>query len=187
MDIFAHALWAGVGMTLARRRTPIEPRTVAMTVVLAVVPDLLHLLPIIGWWVAGDGSFAVVQAYAIAVPGQEPALPPLVNLWSHHLHCVTHSAVLAGALTLLLWAVLRSLWIPLLGWWSHIVIDLFTHSADFYPVPVLYPLSDRSFNGLAWNTPWFMLLNYALLCGAILWLFTTRKVKPSGPDASRKG
>lgn len=80
MDIFAHALWIGVGMTLARRRLPFAPRTVALTVGLAAVPDLLHLLPIIEWWVAGDGSFAAVQAYAVAVPGHEPQLPPLVNL-----------------------------------------------------------------------------------------------------------
>ena len=186
MDIFAHALWTGIGMTVARRRVHITPGTVAQTVGLATVPDLLHLLPIIGWWLAGDGSIAVVQAYAIAVPGQEPALPPLVNLWSHHLHCITHSAVVAGAFTLLLWAVLRSLWIPLLGWWSHIVIDLFTHSADYYPVQVLYPLSDRSFNGLAWNTPWFLMLNYVLLGGAILWLLMTRSAKLPGPDTNRK-
>ena len=187
MDIFAHALWTGVGMTLAHRRKPIPTRTVVLTVGLATVPDLLHLLPLIGWWLAGDGSLAAVQAYAVAAPGQEPQLPPLVNLWSHHLHCITHSAVVAGALTMLLWAVLRSLWIPLLGWWSHIVIDLFTHSADYYPVQVLYPLSERSFNGLAWNTPWFLLLNYALLGGGILWLFTTRSVKVPGPDTNRKG
>ncbi len=186
MDIFAHALWTGAGMALARRRMPIAPRTMALTVGLATVPDLLHLLPIIGWWLGGDATFAVVRAYAIAVPGQEPALPPLVNLWSHHLHCITHSAVVASAVTLLSWVVLRSLWIPLLGWWSHIVIDLFTHSADYYPVQVLYPLSDRSFNGLAWNTPWFLLLNYVLIGGAILWLLITRHVELPGPDTNRK-
>ena len=186
MDILAHALWAGVGITLARRRMPISPRTVALTVGLTVVPDLLHLLPIVGWWVVGDGSFATVQAYAVAVPGQEPVLPPLVNLWSHHLHCMMHSAVVAGAVTLLLWAVLRSFWIPLLGWWSHIVIDLFTHSAEYYPVQVLYPLSNYAFNGLAWNTPWFLLLNYALLVGAILWLVITRGAKMSSPDMMGK-
>ncbi len=186
MDILAHALWTGIGTALARGRRPVAPRTVALTVGLATVPDLLHLLPIVGWWLVGDGSLAVVQAYAVAVPGQEPALPPLVNLWSHHLHCITHSAVLAGAVTLLLWAVLRSLWIPLLGWWSHIVIDLFTHSADYYPVQVLYPLSPYTFNGLAWNTPWFLQLNYAALGGAVLWLIITRRVKPSGPDTNRK-
>ena len=186
MDILAHALWTGVGIALARRRMPIAPRTVALTVGLATLPDLLHLLPIIGWWLMGDGSLAVVQAYAVALPGQEPHLPPLVNLWSHHMHCITHSAVVAGAVTLLLWALLRSLWIPLLGWWSHIVIDLFTHSADYYPVQVFYPLSDISFNGLAWNTPWFLQLNYVLLGGAILWLITTGKANLPGPETNRK-
>ena len=174
MDIVAHSLWVGAGMTMARKRVHIETRTVALTVGLAAAPDLLHLFPIIGWWVGGEGSFAALQAYAFAVPGQEPPLPPLVNLWSHHLHCVTHSAVVAGAVTLMLWASLGSLWLPLCGWWSHIVIDLFTHSADFYPVQVLYPFSDRGFNGLPWNTPWFMVVNYVLLTGVILWLFITR-------------
>jgi membrane-bound metal-dependent hydrolase YbcI (DUF457 family) len=52
--------------------------------------------------------------------------------------------------------VRRTLWIPLLGWWSHIVIDVFTHSADYYAVPVLYPFTERGFDGIAWITPWFM-------------------------------
>ena len=139
--------------------------------VLAALPDVFHLLPIAGWWVFGDGSLAVLRAYAIAVPGQEPFLPPIVNLWSHHLHCAAHSAIVAAAVTLLLWAMRRSLWIPLLGWWSHIVIDVFTHSADYYPSPVLYPITQRGFDGLAWNTPWFMVLNYVALSAAgwLLW------------------
>ena len=175
MDIVAHALWAGAGMTLARRHWPISPRTVAATVGLAALPDVLHLLPIIGWWLFGNGSFALLPAYAIAVPDHEPALPPLVSLWSHHLHCVTHSAIVAAAVTLLLWAVLHSLWIPLLGWWSHIAIDLFTHSADYYPAPVLYPITERGFDGLAWNTPWFLVLNYIALGAVGLWLLRTRR------------
>ena len=174
MDIVAHSLWAGAGMALARRRWPIITRTVAAAVVLAALPDVFHLLPIIGWWMFGDGSLAVVQAYAIAVPGQEPALPPLVGLLSHHLHCIAHSAIVAGAVTLLLWVVMRTLWIPLLGWWSHIVIDVFTHSAAYYPAPVLYPFSQRGFDGLAWNTPWFMVPNYLALGATYLWLLRRR-------------
>jgi hypothetical protein len=45
---------------------------------------------------------------------------------------------------LALWAVRRTLWLPLLGWWSHIVIDVFTHSADYYAVPVLYPFTSAA-------------------------------------------
>ena len=163
---------------MARRRRAIPARTVIATVVLAALPDLFHLLPIAGWWVFGDGSLSALRAYAIAMPGREPALPPLVEVWSHHLHCVAHSAIIAGAVTLLLWALRRSLWIPLLGWWSHIVIDVFTHSADYYPSPVLYPITERGFDGLAWNTRWFMMLNYAALGLTGLWLWFKRNDAP---------
>ena len=175
MDILAHALWAGIGVTLARRRWKISRRTAAITVGAAILPDLIHLVPIIAWWLFGDGSLATVEAYSVAVPGEEPTLPHLVNRLSHHLHCILHSAIVASTVTLLVWAAKRSLWIPLLGWWSHIVIDVFTHSATFYPVPVLYPITQRGFDGLAWNTPWFMVVNYGALALAVLWLLLTRR------------
>jgi hypothetical protein len=174
MDILSHTLWAGAGVALARRRWAVAPQTAALTMLLAALPDVFHLLPIIGWWLVGDGSFAIVRAYAIAVPGQEPWVPPLIALWSQHLHCVTHSALVAGVVTLSLWTIRQALWIPLLGWWSHIVIDVFTHSADYYPSPVLYPITQRGFDGLAWNTPWFLVLNYAALCVVGGWLWKAR-------------
>jgi hypothetical protein len=176
MDILAHALWAGAGVTFARRRWAIRPRTVAFTVGLAALPDLIHLLPLAAWWAFGDGTLEVLWAYAIAVPSHEPTLPPTVALLSHHLHCIWHSALVAGAGTLLLWIVLRSLWVPLIGWWSHIVIDVFTHSADFYPAPVLYPITERGFDGIAWNRPWLMALNYAALAAIGVWLAWRRRL-----------
>ncbi len=175
MDIFAHGLWAGAGIGLAHRRWPMAPRTAAATVAMAVLPDIAHLVPIAAWAIFGDGTSSAVRGYAIASPGQEPMLPPLVELLSHHLHCIMHSAVIAGFATLLLWFALRSLWIPLLGWWSHIVIDIFTHSADFYPVPVFYPFTQRGFDGIAWNTPWLMALNYVVLGLTWLWILLNRR------------
>jgi membrane-bound metal-dependent hydrolase YbcI (DUF457 family) len=81
----------------------------------------------------------------------------------------------AGALTLALRAGWRRFWIPLFGWWSHIVIDVFTHSAAYYPAPVLYPFSQRGFDGLAWNTPWFLGLNYVVLGVVGLGLLLSRR------------
>ena len=170
MDIVAHTLWAAAGVTALRRRWVITPGTLGATLGLAALPDVLQLLPLAIWWSFGDGTFSILSAYAIALPGQEPALPPMVLLWSHHLHCVMHSAIVAGAVTLLLYAVRRTLWIPLLGWLSHIVIDVFTHSADYYAAPVLYPITERGFDGIAWNRPWFLVLNYATLAAVGLWL-----------------
>jgi hypothetical protein len=175
LDILAHTLWAGAGLVLARRRWPIAPRTVALTMALAALPDIPHLLPVIGWWLVGDGTLAALRAVAIAVPGEEAVLPSLVAQWSWHLHCVMHSAVVAGTATLALWALRRALWLPLLGWWSHIAIDVFTHSAAYYPAPVLYPFSQRGFDGLAWNAPWFLLLNYGVLAVLGIALLLSRK------------
>jgi hypothetical protein len=170
MDIVAHTLWAAAGATVIHRRRALARSTLVATLVLAALPDVLHLLPIAGWWLLGDGSFAALREYAVAVPGQEPGLPPHIQFWSHTLHCVMHSAPIAALVTAVVWAARRAFWLPLLGCWSHIVIDVFTHSADYYAVPVLYPFTERGFDGIAWTTPWFMALNYLALAGVGLWL-----------------
>jgi len=175
VDIVAHTLWAAAGAAVIHRGRPLSRRTFVATLVLAALPDVLHLLPIAGCWLFADGSFAALRGYAVAIPGQEPDLPPLVGLLSHHLHCVMHSAPIASLVTLALWALRRTFWIPLLGWWSHIVIDVFTHSADYYAVPVLYPFTERGFDGVAWITPWFMALNYTALAAVGVWLLMSRR------------
>jgi hypothetical protein len=42
--------------------------------------------------------------------------------------------------------------VPLLAWWSHIVIDVFTNSADYYAAPAL-SVQEQGFDGIAWTTP----------------------------------
>jgi hypothetical protein len=174
MDILAHGLWAAIGMAWWRRRRPISRRTALTTVALAVVPDIVHLLPIVGAALFEPGGFALLSAYVRALPGFEPDLPPAVAFLTGHLHCVFHSAVIAMAITLLVYWKTKALWVPLLGWWSHIVIDVFTHSAEFYPAPVLYPFTLRGFDGVAWNTPWFLALTYAAIAITLAGLWITR-------------
>jgi hypothetical protein len=182
VDILAHTLWAGLGTAwLARRRRDVTRRTVATTMTMAALPDVIQMLPVLAWWALGGGTWAAVQAFAVAMPGQEPVMPEWVGWWSHTIHCVAHSAVIAAAVTLALWAWRRTLWLPLLGWWSHIVIDVFTHSADYYASPVLYPFTERGFDGIAWITPWFMALNYlALAMAGVALLVSARKRGRSG-------
>jgi hypothetical protein len=176
MDIVAHGLWAAAGVALMRRRVPVSSTAARAAIALAVVPDLLHALPLLLWAVAsGHNGFAALSTYAVALPGHEPPVPDWVTFASHHLHCVAHSVVIAGIVTLFCAIVARSVLPVLLGWWSHIVIDVFTHSADFYPVPVLYPLSDLSMDGIAWNHPWMLAVNYAALVGLWCWLVWSRR------------
>jgi hypothetical protein len=112
MDILAHGLWAGLGVR-GLARTPPSPAIVAATVFMAVLPDIVHLLPVIAWALFDGGSLAGVLGYAFAVPGQEPGLPAWAAAWSHHLHCTLHSALVAGGTTLLLWPWRQRVGLPL--------------------------------------------------------------------------
>jgi hypothetical protein len=144
-------------------------------VALSILPDVAQMLPLLGWLAVGDGSLQSLYRYAVAQPGTEPWLPPLLQALVHHLHCIGHSAFVAGAATLLAWFLRRRWTLVLLGWWLHIVIDIFTHSAKYYAVPVLYPFSYRGFDGVAWTDPRFMAVNYVSLAVVFVWLFRTRK------------
>jgi hypothetical protein len=177
MDILAHTLWAGVGVALLGRRVPIKPGVATAILALAALPDVFQMLPVLAWWSFGSGTFDAVKAFAISVPGHEPIMPAMITLVSHHTHCTAHSALVAGVVTLIAWRVWAWLLIPLLGWWSHILIDVFTHSTDYYPSPILYPITQRGFDGIAWNTPWFMSANYAALALVALFIVKTAKRK----------
>lgn len=178
MDILAHGLWAGLGAACVHRHHPLDRRTVALAVGMAVAPDLAQLLPLVYLALFTPDGWAVLLTYANALPGHEPAMSPVLRELTHHLHCVMHSALVAGVVTALSWWWLRRLWLPLLGWWSHILIDVLTHSADFYPSPVFYPVTYWGFDGIAWNTPWFLVLNYLSIAVAAVFLFRRRSRAP---------
>tara|TARA_B100001105_G_scaffold249361_1_gene236204 strand:- start:3183 stop:3779 length:597 start_codon:yes stop_codon:yes gene_type:complete len=186
MDIVAHSLWAGLGAVAAARRWPVSASQARAAVALAALPDIGHLIPIALWGLLGNGTWQALRSYAFATPGAEPWLPAGVQAWSHTMHCVMHSAVVASVVTMLAWFRWRWLLVPLAGWWSHIVIDVFTHSREYYPSPVFYPITDRGFDGIAWPTPWFMALNYAALGIAGLWLWRSSRTREASDPAPGK-
>ena len=131
---------------VAQRAKLIDNRTLGAIVALAARPDVIHLAPIVAWVLFGDGTVAALYLYTIAVPGQEPAMPAIVEQLAHHFHCIMHSAVVASGVTLIAFLAWRALWVPLLGWWSHIVLDVFTHSAEYYHHPsyIRLPIEDST-------------------------------------------
>jgi hypothetical protein len=52
---------------------------------------------------------------------------------------------------------------PLLGWLTHIVIDIPTHEKNFYPTPYLWPLKYPIINGWAWARKPIVILNSSAL------------------------
>lgn len=96
-----------------------------------------------------------------------------------------HSAPIAGLAALAVLTAPRALWMPLPDWWSRSVVDDFTHSADDYAVAVPDASTDRSFDAIAWTTPWFMALNAAALLSASVRLARSRG-RPSDQQGPRK-
>lgn len=165
MDMLSHALWADIGLRTMPGSSSDKQRLIAWLLAGALLPDLIHAIPVSIWAILGSVStWDTILAYALATPGAEPVMPAWVIDTAQVVHCSFHSAVLAGLVSLL---ILRGgnikLRYLLLGWWSHILIDTFTHSADYYPVRTFYPLSAWSFDGWAWNSPAFIATNYLLL------------------------
>jgi len=169
LDTIAHGLWAAVGALALGHRFEVTRSQVALAVALGVAPDIAQAVPVAGWALTQPEPIATFIDFAIATPGREVVMPDAVSAVSHHLHCALHSVFFAGIATLAAWRLRRTLLVPLAGWWLHIALDIPTHSASFYAVPFLYPFSDRTFDGIAWTTPWVIVANYlALAVSAVI-------------------
>jgi hypothetical protein len=62
LDVLAHALWVGVGTTLASRRSPLSRRTFIAAIAMAVLPDVVQVLPIAAWVLFGEGTLSTLVA-----------------------------------------------------------------------------------------------------------------------------
>ena len=38
-----------------------------------------------------------------------------------------------------------------IAWPFHIILDFFTHSIEYFPTPILWPISDYKFDGIPWS------------------------------------
>jgi hypothetical protein len=104
------------------------------------------------------------------------------------LYSLSHSLLAFGIVFLIMFLVFRRIRYSVFGWLFHILIDIPTHSYQFYPTPFLWPFSDWKFNGLSWATPWFMIFNLtalAVVWGTILW--NGRKSGLRKREMDRKG
>jgi len=175
MDILAHGLWAWVGGEALHRRGRITRSQQVSGIAFALAPDLIQMIPIFVGLFIGQVTWAQLVHYAFAHPGQEPVLQEWISESAHHLHCAMHSLVILGVVTLIARLVWPALLYPLLGWWLHVATDIPTHSADYYAVPVFYPFTYRGFDGVAWNSPGFMVLNYLALVVAGFFVLRQRR------------
>jgi hypothetical protein len=168
MDIVAHGLWAAAAARGARMKTG-RPISVGWTTVWGVFPDLFAFsIPVtLALWNRLTG---VAPHSAHAGPHGVPHLHLAGQLYR-----ISHSLVIFAVVFGLVWLLARRPALAMLGWPLHILIDIVSHSARFYPTPFLWPVSSYRFGGIFWGNRWFMLANYTAL--TVVWLLLWRSAR----------
>ena len=170
MDIFAHGLWTAALARGANRKLGRKIR-VGWAAWWGVFPDLFAFtIPVsLGlWsWLAG--------APLPRGPGHFPHME-----LAHQLYQISHSLIVFGTVFGLVWLVARRPVLELLGWMLHILIDIPTHTARFFPTPFLWPISSYRASGISWANRWFMLLNYSSLAIVYFLLWRTERRETRG-------
>ncbi len=91
------------------------------------------------------------------------------------LYQFSHSIVIWALVFAVVWFLYKRPRLELLGWALHILIDIPSHAASFYPTPFLFPISDfRFLYGVSWSNKWYMIINYSLLLIVTLYFFTRK-------------
>ncbi|MBI2102454.1 hypothetical protein HYT55_01335 [Candidatus Woesearchaeota archaeon] len=78
--------------------------------------------------------------------------------------------IIAALVFLVVFLLLKRIPIYLYAWPLHIVIDIPTHTSNFLPTPFLWPLSSFAFPGISWASREFMVINYLLILGGLLYI-----------------
>lgn len=161
MDVFSHGLWGGI--IFGRK----NKRTFLITFLIGIAPDVLSF-----------GPFFLMSLLGLTGRPHSSVGPPdpaLIPSYINHLYNLTHSLVVFGLVYLILWAMLRKPFWLLLVWGFHVLLDIFTHSFEFFPTPFLWPISDFKLDGWMWGSPWIYLTNVFLLISLYLWFFIVRR------------
>ena len=102
----------------------------------------------------------------------------LVPYYVHGLYNITHSLIIAGLVFFLVWLFLKKFYWPLAAWPLHIIVDIPSHSANFFPTPFLWPISDFTFNGIGWGNPIIFFPNIIIIILLyIIFFYKKRKDK----------
>lgn len=179
MDIFAHTLWTNiaarkVNQTLVKKQQPkislgwmtfwgIFPDLAAFT-----YPFAIRFLSVL------VGELSLYNFFLLRRPpvSEEAVFSNGFNVTAY-VYPFSHSIIIFGLVFIIAWIIWRRPRFELLGWALHIIIDIFTHSAAFYPTPFLFPISDwRFLYGVAWREQWLMIVNYSallLVWSRLLW------------------
>jgi hypothetical protein len=188
MDTLAHGLWATVASKSVNMRTPRTLKTGWMAL-WGIMPDLFAFTPVLLWMI-WQMSYHGVPFSDIPRPetmSADERKGIFIFRATQTLYHFSHSIVIFAVLFALVWlwrryrfsrssesaaALGKQLtgrpYFEMTGWLLHVLLDIPTHSAEFYPTLFLWPLSGFHFDGNSWGNLPFMIGNYLCLLAAFI-------------------
>lgn len=160
MDIISHGLYGGVAFGRKSR-----PRY-WLAFFFGVAPDLFSF-----------GIFFITNLLGVTKrPDWSSGHPAesAIPIYIHTLYDWTHSLIIFAMVFAIVWFLRKKPLYEMLGWPLHILVDIPTHSSQFFPTPFLWPISDLHVNGYPWSRPEIFIPNVLLLAGLYIWFLIIR-------------
>lgn len=150
MDIISHGLWGGIAFGRKNRKSYWWAFFIGMA------PDLFSF----GIYTAGT-LLGIIEPSKAQRYGQNDMsqIPHFVSV----LYNYTHSFIIFLTVFILVWILRRKPQWLLGAWGLHILVDIPSHAASFFPTPFLWPLSNYHVNGIYWGNPIIFFLNWGLI------------------------
>lgn len=163
MDTFSHGLWGGLAFGRKNKKA------FGLAFAFGVLPDLLSF---------GIYFVAVFLKLNPAPSWQmEPPQDSFIPQYVHTLYDITHSVIIFALIFILLWLIFRRPIYEFLAWGFHILLDIPTHSYEFFPTPFLWPISSFEVNGIPWSHAIIMIPNFVLLAIFLSWFVISKMRK----------
>lgn len=161
MDTLSHGLWGGILFGRSSKKG------FWLSFAFGTLPDVLVFGP----------SF-VMLFFLFLAGGSFQAGPPDPSTIPSYVYAgynLTHSLIVFTAAFFVVWLLRRKPLYEMLAWLAHIVLDVPTHTNEFFPTPWLWPLSHPTVDGISWSHPLIFLPNVVLLVGLYTWFFVIRR------------
>ncbi len=173
MDVLAHGLWTNI-MYKVIPDTRNNRKLTYWGIAFGILPDLVAFTPIFIYGIYS--SIFLHQRFWSGPPGSEtPFYQYAVEAYNY-----SHSLVIWTAVLFVVWLLMRKFpWI-MLGWALHILIDIFSHTDQYFATPFLFPISRFKISLISWGHPVFMAINYSLLIILYAWLIPKLINKKAG-------
>lgn len=160
MDIVSHGLYGGVAFGRMSRRDYLT------AFFFGIAPDL-----------SAFGTFfitSLITSGGVGRPGLDTIPSYVFSIYS-----VSHSLVVYAVSFSLSWFLGKKHFAKLtLAWPLHVLVDIPTHDASFFPTPFLWPISDFHIDGTSWGQPMIFIPNVVLLvCLHGYWYWQRRKTR----------